>query len=260
MWFDSSDFYMGDSMRIRTTAGLGAGLVLVAGLVAGCSDDGDDGTDGGEGGDKSGSGFADQSYAEIKEAALEAMASLESLHVTADISADEQTSGLDLSMSTEGSCTGTVSYGAASAEVLRTADGGWYKPNADLLAASYPDRTPELIEFVGDSWVVDSEGELTGNNCNLESFVDQLSDDEEETNTEVGEVEKIDGADAVRIDYTNAAGDGSAYVLVDGEHYIVKVERTGDQEGIATFSAFDEAITTEPPAEDEVVDLADFEG
>jgi hypothetical protein len=244
-------------MNTRATAGLGAGVLLLAGLLAGCSGDDDDGGGSGEGG---GDGFAEQSYAEIKQAALDAMGQLEALHVKADIEAGEETSSIDLSMSSDGSCAGTISFGAASAEVLRTPDGAWYKPNADLLAASYPDNTEDVIAFVGDAWVVDSDNRVTGNNCDLKSFVDQLSDDEEETDTGVGEVEDLDGEDVVPLTYTNAAGDGTAYVRVDGDHYLAKIETTGSQNGVATFSGYDEEVVTEAPGKSEVVDLADFKG
>ena len=47
-------------MSTRATAGLGAGVLVLAGLLAGCSDD-----DGGDGG---GDAFAEQSYDDIKSA------------------------------------------------------------------------------------------------------------------------------------------------------------------------------------------------
>lgn len=241
-------------MTKRATAGL-AGVLLLAGVLAGCG--GDDDGDGG-GGDGGGD-FADQSYADIKQDALDAMTSLEALHVQASVESEGQTSGLDISMSSEGSCTGNVQFGAASAEILRTSDGAWYKPSAELLAQAFPDQAEEVVAHVGDSWVLDTDDEVTGSNCDLESFIDQLSDDEEETDTEVVGVEELDGEDVVRLDYTNVDGDGSAYVLVEGEHYIVKIENKGEAPGTATFSAFDDEVVVEAPADDEVVDLAPFE-
>ena len=187
------------------------------------------------------------------------MSTLEALHVQASVESEGQTSGLDISMSSEGSCTGNVQFGAATAEILRSGDGAWYKPNAELLSQAFPDQVDEVVAHVGDSWVLDTDDEVTGSNCDLETFLDQLSDDEEETNTEVVGVEELDGADVVRLDYTNAEGDGSAYILVEGEHYIVKIENKGETPGTATFSDFDEEVVTEAPAEDEVVDLAPFE-
>jgi hypothetical protein len=235
-------------MTTRATAGLAAGALLLAAMLAGCSDD--------DGGDKA---FADQSYDEIKKAALDAMDSLEAVHVQAEVVSEGQTSGIDLSMSSDGHCAGSVSFGPVSAEVLQADGAGWFKPSAELLAQLYPDQAAEVTEFVGDSWVVDTDGELTANNCDLEKFIDQLSDDEAETNTEVAGVETLDGQEVVRLDYTNGEGDGSAYVRADGDHYLVKIELEGDEPGTVVFSAFDEEVGAEAPAEDEIVDLAEFQ-
>jgi hypothetical protein len=242
---------------IRGTAGMGAGIVLLAGLLAGCGDDGDDGDNGG--GDAS--SFADQSYDDIKAAAIDAMGSLESVRVEADVTSQGQTATLDLSMDAEGNCTGTVAFGGISAEVLQADGGAWFKPSPELLAQQFPDQAPAATEFVGDSWVADTAGEVTSSNCDLESFIEQVtSDEEEESDTEVGELEELDGEDVVPLTFTNDSGDGSAYILAEGEHYITKFSVEGDEPGTVLFSEFDEPVETEAPADDEIVDLADFQG
>jgi hypothetical protein len=247
-------------MTKRATAGLGAGLVLLAGLLAGCGDDGDDNGNGNGSDGQSAEDFADQSYDEIKQAAIDAMGSLKSVHVEADITAEGQKATLDLSMSEDGNCTGNVSFGGISAEVLQADGGAWFKPSPELLTQQFGDQAPAVIEFVGDSWVADTEGQVTPSNCDLAGFIDQVtSDEEDESNTEVAGLEDLDGAEVVRIDFTNDDGDGSAYILAEGEHYIAKFEVEGDEPGTVEFSEFDEDVTTEAPAEDEIVDLADFQ-
>ena len=238
-------------MTKRATASLGIGALLLAGLLAGCGGDDDGGS-----GDK---GFADQSYDEIEAAALEAMDSLEAVHVAADVESEGQSVTLDISMSADGNCAGNVSFGEVSAELLQADGEAWFKPSPELLAQQVGDQAAAVAEFVGDSWVVDTKGEVTPSNCDLESFIDQLSDDEAETNTEVAGVEELDGEEVVRLDYTNAEGDGRAYIRTDGDHYIVKIEIEGDEPGTVMFSEFDEKVGTEAPADDEIVDLADFQ-
>jgi hypothetical protein len=251
VWFDLPDCLKGDQMTKRATHALGAGALLLAGLLAGCGGDDDGGS-----GDK---GFADQSYDKIKAAALEAMDSLEAVHAELSIEADGQSFATDVRMSTDGNCSGTVTIGEASAEMLRVDGEGWYKPNRVFLEQILPGQSEAATEFVGDSWVVDSEDVQTGSNCDLEELVDSLSDDEAETDTEVVGVEELDGQEVVKLAYTNSEGDGTAYVLAEGEHYLVKIALSGDVPAAAEFSEFDEDVTTEPPADDEVVDLADLQ-
>ena len=114
---------------------------------------------------------------------------------------------------------------------------------------------------MGDSWVADTNGEVTPTNCDLESFIEQVtSDEKDESDTEVGDVEELDGEDVVVLTFTNDDGDGSVYVLATGDHYIAQFDVEGDNPGTVTFSEFDEQVETEAPAEDEIVDLADFQG
>jgi hypothetical protein len=229
-------------------------LVLVLAL-AGCGGD-DDGGGGGGSGDK---GFADQGYDKIKAAALEAMDSLDAVHVAAGIESEGQSVTLDISMSADGDCAGNVSFGEVSAELLQADGEAWFKPSPELLAQQVGDQVTAVAEFVGDSWVVDTQGEVTPSNCDLASFIDELSDDEAETDTEVAGVEDLDGEEVVRLDYTNDSGDGRAYIRTEGEHYIAKIEIEGDEPGTVVFSEFDEEVGTEAPADSEVVDLADFQ-
>lgn len=258
-------------MTKRATAGLGAGVLILAGLLGGCG--GDDGDDGDKGADRddtpaatssspaqNAEGFADQGYEDIKQAALDAMAELESVHVEADIQSEGQGAQLDVSMSADGNCTGTVSFGGISVEVLQAEDGAWFKPSQELLQQQFGDQAPAVSDFVGDSWVADTNGDVTPTNCDLEGFIQQvIADEADETNTEVAGVEDLDGEDVVRLNFTNEQGDGSAYILAEGEHYLAKLEVQGDEPGTVMFSEFNEEVSTEAPAPDEVVDLADFQ-
>jgi hypothetical protein len=68
----------------------------------------------------------------------------------------------------------------------------------------------------------------------------------------------IDGHEGVRLEYTTAAGDGTAYVRADAPHYIVRMEIDGELPGQMVFSEFDEPLVVEAPPPDQVVDLDDF--
>lgn len=236
-------------MTKRATAGLGAGVLLLAGLLAGCGDD-----DGG-------SDFADKSYDDIKKAAIDAMGGLKAVHVEASITSEGTEAVLDLSMSEDGSCTGEVGFGDAGAEVLQTADGAWFKPNEGLLQQQFGDEATGVIDYIGDKWVVDTSGQVVPSNCDLEEFIEQVTSDEEgEEDTEVAGTEDVDGAETVKLTFTNDDGDGTAYILTDEPHYIAKFEMKGDDGGAVTFSDFDEDVDAQTPSSDDVVDLADYQG
>ena len=248
-------------MTKRATAGLSAGVLILAGLLAGCSDDGDDGGDGGD--DQSASDFADQSYDEIKKAAIEAMGELESVHIDAEISSGGQDRDpRPVDERRRRAAPALVSFGAVvrggaagRRRCLVQAEPGAAEPS------SIRDSAPEALAFVGDSWVADTNGEVTPSNCDLEAFIEQVtSDEEEETDTEVGDVEDFEGDDVVPLTFTNDDGDGTVYVLAEGDHYIAKFAVEGENPGTVTFSEFNEEVETEAPAEDEIVDLADFKG
>jgi hypothetical protein len=164
-------------------------------------------------------------------------------------------------MAADGSCTGTVSFSGISAEVLQTADGAWYKPDQALLEQEYGAQAGAVGDFIGDGWVVDTNGEVTPNNCNLDGFIEQVtSDEEEEGDPQVAGVEDLDGEEVVKLTFTNDDGEGTVFVRTEGEHYIARFVVEGEDPGTVTFSEFDEDVEVETPADDEVVDLVDFEG
>jgi hypothetical protein len=232
----------------RASAVLSAGALILAGALTACGDDG-------------GSDFADKSYDDIKKAAIDDMKDLSAVHVDAAITSEGQDVSLEMSMSDDGNCTGSVGFGDAGAELLQNDDGAWFKPNEGLLQQLLGEQADAAVEFVGDNWVADPDGVVVGSNCDLDSFLESVtSDEKDESDTKVEGTEKIDGEEAVKITFTNDDGDGTAYVLTDSPHYIAKFEVEGDEPGTVTFSDFDEDVEAESPGDDEVVDLDDFQG
>ena len=53
----------------------------------------------------------------------------------------------------------------------------------------------------------------------------------------------------VKVENTDDKGTSTGYVLVDGPHYLLKIERTeGDDPGKVEFSEFDEEFDVEAPS------------
>jgi hypothetical protein len=221
----------------RTFGALAAALLLTA-----CSDD-DDGGD-----------LAEQQPEEVQADAIEAMGSVDSVRIELVLGSGEQEFRQDVSVGTDGSCTGTVEQPNGTTEVLRNADGAWYRPSQSLVESLYPGRAAEAVAFVGDKWVADVEDVITGSTCDLDNLVEALGDDRG-ADTKVVGTEEIDGHEVVRLEYTTEEGDGTAFVRADAPHYIVRMEVEGGLSGHMAFSEFDEPLTVEAPPRDQVVDL-----
>lgn len=237
-------------MKRTRLATLAVGIAVSTALT-GCGGDDDGGTD--NGGDNGGdsSGFADESAEDIVAAAKEAMGGLESVHLQGDLTTDSTEISMDLSLSTTGNCVGEVTLDGGALEVLKVEGDAWFKADAAFWESQAGAQAEQIIAAVGDKWVVDSAGQFTSF-CDLDGLLEELVSDDEDKTFEKDGTEDVDGADAVKI----VGDDSIAFIATDDPHYVLQVEGTEEgEEGAMTFSAFDEEIDVEAPAEDDVVDL-----
>ncbi|WP_182525322.1 hypothetical protein [Nocardioides dongkuii] len=242
---------------------LAAGVLGAAALLTGCGGD-DDGDNGNKGGSDA-SSFTDQSAVDIVTEAKDAMGTLESVKVSGSIDTDGEEVALDLAMNTEGTCEGSVSIDGANLELLGVDGTTWFKPDEAFWRQQAGEQAEMVMKTVGDRWVVVPAGEGGFSElCDLDSLLDQmLSDsDEDEDSYEKGDVEDVDGTEAIAITNVDAEdGDSIGYVAVEGEHYLLKMEQKDtDEPGSITFSDFDAELAVEPPADDEVFDLEQMAG
>jgi hypothetical protein len=222
--------------------------VAVLLLASACADDG------GGGGDED---FAELDGQEIADAAKEDMLALDSMTYAGDLDSGGTQLSLDVSASAEGACSGTLELAGGVVEVLATSDGAWFRADEAFWRANAPDTADQIIAAVGDKWVVDSNDEFS-QFCDLDEFRNSLFEEEdgsETTYTNKG-ADEIDGDAVVEVESKDDEGTSTGYVLVEGEHYLVKIERTtGANTGTVTFSGFNEDVAAETPADDEAVDL-----
>ena len=219
-------------------------------LAAGCGGDDDGGGDG--------SDFAKKSGTEIAEAAKADMNDLEQVKYVGEISTADSSVSLDIQASSAGDCTGTIGLGEGTAEVLAKDGDNWFRPDEAFWRAQAPDQADAIIAAVGDKWVLDTDANFA-QFCDLDSFFDSIFLDDNGTDAEyeVKGTEEIDGEEVVAVERTTEDGPATGYVLTEGKHYLVKLERTdGDDAGALEFSDFNEEFEVEAPAEDEVVDLS----
>jgi hypothetical protein len=232
-----------------TSSWLRAGAaVSVLVLAAGCGGK-DDGGD---------SDFAKQSGNKIADTARADMRDLEQVKYSGDIDNDGASFQLDVQASATGDCTGTIGIGEGTTEVLATDGTTWYRPDEAFWRANGGDQAEAVIAAVGDKWVLDTDGTFD-QFCDLDAFLDNIFSDDGDAGAKpdykVKGTEEIDGEKVVEVERTGENGPASGYVLVDGKHYLVKLERAGDDSGAIEFSEFDKKFEVEAPAEDQVVDL-----
>ena len=94
--------------------------------------------------------------------------------------------------------------------------------------------------------------------CDLDAFFDNLfKSDESSSKYETTGTEELDGEEVVKVEQSDDDGTSIGYVLIEGDHYLLKLERTeGDEPGRLEFSDFDEEFDVTAPADDEIIDLS----
>ena len=222
---------MTPSSRLRAAAALS--LLL---LAAGC------GGDGGE------SDFAKESPSKIAATSKADMKGLDEVKYTGDITTNGSRITLDVQAS---------SAGDGTAELLAKDGENWFRPDEAFWRANAGDQADAVIAAVGDKWVVDNDKSFA-QFCDLDAFFDNIfKEDGSSSEYKTVGTDEIDGQDVVKVEQTDDDGSATGYVLIDGKHYLLKLERTeGEEPGKLEFSDFNEEFEVEAPADDEVIDLS----
>jgi hypothetical protein len=240
------------SSRLRAVAVLS---VLV--LAAGCGgDDGGGDKAGDKAGDGGGSDFAKQSGAEIAKQSKEAMTGLDAVKFSGSITSDGQEISLDIQASSAGDCTGSLGLGGGKAEIMAKDGTEWFRPDEAFWRANAGDQADAVIATVGDKWVLDTDSNFS-QFCDLDAFFANLfKDDADSPEYKTIGTDDLDGEEVVKVEQSDDKGTSTGYVRTEGEHYLVKIERTrGDDPGLVEFSEFGEEFDVTAPADDEVIDL-----
>jgi hypothetical protein len=233
-------------------------LAVLAWGTAACGDSSGDGDEPSGAGAAVDEEFVDLSAAEIRDQVVADMQDLESLTLAAEVTSDDRELRFNLSLDTAGNCAGTVSLGEGSAEI-RSVDDALYLKGDKEFWESGPTRSGMFQGMMGDRWAKLPPGTSGfANVCDLDGFLGGFdvteSADVELTKGEQGEV---DGQPAIEL-LTQEDEPTSVWVSTGDDHYVLKLERAGDDPLKVTLSDFDEPVEVTAPSEDQVVDLSEM--
>jgi hypothetical protein len=234
------------------------GAIGALALLAACGGGGSDSSDSGD------SAFAKESAANIQKASVDDMKTLDSLHMNGSITQQAGEIGLDLSLTTEGDCSGTISRGdTGNAEVVSLDGTSWFRPDEEFWRAQAGAAADQIISTVGDDWVQLPEGdESFASFCDLKALLKQIEDDDDQEPSEKGATEDVDGQEAITLTRDNKEGGGTTtvWVAVDDPHHILKVEREGGESpSSVSFSEFGEDVSIEAPGAEEVITIEELQ-
>ena len=204
-----------------------------------------------------GSDFAKESGDKIAATAKSDMKSLDEVKFSGEITSGGDKITVDLQASSAGDCTGSIGLGGGKAEILAKDGSNWFKPDEAFWRANAGDSADAIIAAVGAKWVLDTNSNFS-QFCDLNAFFDNLFKSDTTTGKyKTTGTDKVDGKDVVKVEQTDDKGTSVGYVLVDGDHYLVKLERTeGSEPGHLDFSDFNKSFDVTAPADDEVIDLS----
>jgi hypothetical protein len=205
-----------------------------------------------------GGDFAEESPDAIGEAAEKDMKALKSVRIAGELVEDGEKVSVDMALSTKGDCEGTLGIQGGETQIRSLGGETWMKPDAAFWEASAGGDAAMVQGVVGDKWVVLGDEEDFAELCDLDELLDSMNDDEDDSKAETQGTEDVDGTEAVKVTGETDEGDPvTVWVAVDEPHYILKMQvDQGSEPGEITFSEFDEELSVEAPAEDEVIDLA----
>jgi hypothetical protein len=238
-----------------------AAISVSAVVLTGCGGDSGGNGDKGDKGDK-GDAFTQQSAERISAAAKKSMGDLTAVQITGTFTSEGHQIDIDMEIGEGGNCTGEFSTQGASAEILGVDDTTWFRPDEAFWTLSYgAEAAPAIIATAGDKWVtLPPDDTRFAPLCDLEEFLGSLTDQSEATYTK-GETKEIEGEQTIEvISERPDEGTSSGYVQVDGEHYLVRIEKTdGDEPAEFSFSDFDDPPDVEAPSEDDQITFEQLE-
>ncbi|WP_165988227.1 hypothetical protein [Streptomyces sp. YIM 98790] len=192
---------------------------------------------------------------EVAEKAQESMKNLDSLTMKGEITQEEGLMKLDVSLTTDGECSGTVAIDDQEMEFIQVGDYSYMKASDAFWDAQGADGAA-MNDLVAGRWMRTSGDSGFGDICALEDLLDSMNDDSGDEKMEVTDGGKVNGRSTVKLTVTEDDETTDVYVANSDDAYIVRVmQEGGDEPGQIDLGDFNKKFTFSAPAEDDYVDM-----
>lgn len=201
--------------------------------------------------------FGDLEVEAIKEATVADMKSLTSMTMSGAITSQGDEIEVDLAMSTDSTCFGTMGIGGGVAQILAVDGASYLKGDQAFWTATGGPQGTTILETIGDKWAQLPTGSGFDSFCDLDALLDQFDEEKPGTTVTKGEVGELDGEPTVQLISDEKGGTTTTWVTTGEDHYIVQIERVGgEQPGTITLGEFNEPLEVTAPADEEIFDMS----
>ncbi|WP_431781127.1 hypothetical protein [Streptomyces chumphonensis] len=205
---------------------------------------------------------------ELEEATREATLALDSFRMRGTLPVDGVTTEMDLTLSRDAGCRGTMRQDTGGLDFVGLNDGtGFMKADADFLRNGPDEELPDrAIELMADRWIdMGSSDNAFEDFCDLDTLLDDLTADDAGggdsggSDYSVGAPRSFEGREVLPITGEEEDGDPLTILVANDDENprILRVESDGPEgEESLTFSEFDRPVSVEAP--EDAVTLEDL--
>lgn len=206
---------------------------------------------------------------QISDKAEAALKSLTSVKVEFAAVTDGKAVQLKASMSRAGECAGAMSQDKGTMQFIGTNHTSYVKANDAFWRAEGGKNAGAMIQLLHGRWMKvpgdAAKDKDLASFCDLDSFLDKLSSDDDHGTFTKGAPTTIDGQPVVTIIEKKIRKGKSEkttlYVASQGEPYPLKiVNEGGDEPGHATFADFNKPVKAVAPPASDTLDISKLKG
>ncbi|WP_158920746.1 hypothetical protein [Streptomyces sp. NBRC 109706] len=196
---------------------------------------------------------------EIGDLALAALEGADSLRLAATVQDAGEEMVMDLFLSREGDCAGSISAASqGSFEIIKLGDEAWVMPDTTFWQTAIGATDPVVLSQVDGYYLYGATNEPPMDSmvesCNLDTFLGSMTGNSHGLTR--GEETEVDGTPVL----TLHSDDSTLLVASEGEPYPLRIESNDPADpSVIDFSAFDEPVPTDRPGADEVISVADLQ-